>query len=256
MENSKRLLRRNDFRISLILLFLCIFFLFETSSFPMSGTFGGVENQWYVSPALLPLILLVLLIVSSLYVLFRSIKDFGYQDFSKITSWLGSYESLVNRDRWFVILMISIYIYVYIPSVDFYLATVVFILSLYFRFYIEKERLSALLLVGNILMIFYIMGVRTLLSDDFSFFLMQASSNERMIFLSDLGMMLLIFISTMTLVLSQVDFYKIKNVFLLALFLPLVLVSVFNFFLQVPMPVEYGTVIKGLEYIWYDIFNL
>ena len=58
IDGKSRALARANFKVGLVLLIICAVFFVHTLSFPMTGSYGGVENQWYVSPALFPLILL------------------------------------------------------------------------------------------------------------------------------------------------------------------------------------------------------
>ena len=58
-------LRKADFWTSLVLLALAAGMLVETLTYPLEGSYAGVRNAWYVSPALLPLIVALTLIVLS-----------------------------------------------------------------------------------------------------------------------------------------------------------------------------------------------
>ncbi|MCF7353169.1 hypothetical protein [Vibrio sp. CK2-1] len=249
-------LRKNDFKIALVLLTVCAFLFWETSSYPMDGTFGGVDSKWYVSPALFPLVLLSLLTVSCLYLLFKSYPSISFQSMFSFSSWLGKLDSAVNTNRWYVILILSLYIYFYIPSSDFYLATVVFLLSMFSRFYTDNAVVKRSSFFINILLLSIILISRLVFSEEFYFISLDVSYDEKLILSSDLGMLTSIVLLTLLLVVNDVDKKKKINILIVSIIVPLVLVFTFNFLLQVPMPVEYGNVIMGMEYIWYDILNL
>lgn len=55
---KKKELRKADFITSILLLLFSVWVIMETLKMPMKDTFGGVQNVWYVSPALFPLIIL------------------------------------------------------------------------------------------------------------------------------------------------------------------------------------------------------
>ena len=54
---------QSDFKVSLVLLVIGLALFIHTLNFPMSGSYGGVENQWFISPALFPLMVCFLLVV-------------------------------------------------------------------------------------------------------------------------------------------------------------------------------------------------
>ena len=51
--------------------------LYQASKIPMGGTFAGVDNSWYVSPAAFPLLLGVLFIISGACVFIRGVRGGG-----------------------------------------------------------------------------------------------------------------------------------------------------------------------------------
>ncbi|MCP3868621.1 MAG: hypothetical protein GY703_11085 [Gammaproteobacteria bacterium] len=56
MDCEKAHLRRLDFRTGILLSLLAIGIIWEASGYPISDSYGGVQNVWYVSPALFPLL--------------------------------------------------------------------------------------------------------------------------------------------------------------------------------------------------------
>jgi hypothetical protein len=250
-------LRGADFKIACILLVFCTFLLWVTSSFPMTGSFGGVDSVWYVSPALFPLITLLVLVVTSSMLLVRAIRANGHKSFFSGSSWIGDLTKPINKDRWYVIFALALYIYLYVPSVDFFLATSLFLFTLTLRFHIEQASLAAWMIKANWIAILAVFVMRYI--DENSLFILSQNStlNEPLIFHTDLAFIAIITITIIKFWLATSGQKTLRSHLLLTtLLVPLFLMFSFNFLLQVPMPVEYGTVIKGLEFIWYDIFSL
>ncbi len=254
-EGATRL-RQTDFKVSVVLLALCAYLAWETLSFPMSGSFGGVDSRWYVSPALFPFILLLVLSIASSILLFNATKNAGHGEFFKLSRWIGDNRKVINRDRWYVIAALSLYIYLYIPSLDFYLATVMFLLSLCLRFYVDNNKLKNVIIQANLALSLFILAMRWMFAPQFYWLAMEATVDESLILACDVGAIIAIVVCLLLLWLSPVSQQKRHHILITALAVPLLLVFSFNFLLQVPMPVEYGSVIKLMEYIWYEILAL
>jgi hypothetical protein len=223
----------------------------------MTGTFGGVDSRWYVSPALFPFVTLFVITVCTLMLFRRALKENGFEQFFALRTWVGDWTKTINKDRWYVILVLCLYIYVFVPSIDFFLATAMFLYALTFRFYVENEKLSKWIFNANLLGVGIVFLVRLFDSDSFYLLSQDSTLNEPQILHTDIGIILLLVVSTFKfLQVTQGDSKTRWHVLLTALFVPLFLMFSFNFLLQVPMPVEYGTVIKGMEFLWYDVFNL
>ena len=78
---EKKELRKADFITSVLLLLFSIWMLIETFKMPMKDTFGGVQNVWYVSPALFPLIISIFISVLGIALFIHSIKSGGAKYF-------------------------------------------------------------------------------------------------------------------------------------------------------------------------------
>jgi hypothetical protein len=79
MQGEK--LRRADFVTSILLLSFGVWMLGETFTMPMRDTFGGVQNVWYVSPALFPLIISAGLLLLGTVLLLHAIRSGGAASF-------------------------------------------------------------------------------------------------------------------------------------------------------------------------------
>ncbi|RDV29143.1 tripartite tricarboxylate transporter TctB family protein [Alteromonas aestuariivivens] len=246
---------QQDFKVALVLLAVAVALLVHTLGFPMSGSYGGVDNQWFVSPALFPLLVCGLLVICSGMLLYKATRKQGFRGFGELRGWLGDWRNERIKDRWYVIGLLLVYVYVYIPSTDFYLASVVFLLSLTSRFYYPMvnglSRSSTLHLVLALCLIAVKLNVNV--SEDTHW--LSINYDEDAIRYSDLSMLM----ALMCLLTLSVCFPQNKDrkraviQVLVVLLVPLLLVCTFNFLLYVPMPVEYGTVSDFLNYLVYDV---
>ena len=74
---NKIRLRKHDFWTSLVLLALASGMAWEATGYPMTDSYGGVRNVWYVSPALFPLLVAAGLFLLSLLLLINSVLSGG-----------------------------------------------------------------------------------------------------------------------------------------------------------------------------------
>lgn len=256
-ESDIHALRKADFKVGLILLAVVLALLVHTFGFPMSGDYGGVENQWFVSPALFPLIVLSVLLICALILIARAVRDGGHQQLFLLRDWFGDFRNTVTRDKWYVIALLIFYIYIYVPSVDFYLATVLFLMSLMLRFYIGYQRLVIYILYTHYGLITLLLIIRYRLAEEFYFLPSYAASDESLILYSDIacGLAIAALVATF-LVERRCARRKLINMLLACALVPLLLVIVFNYLLYVPMPVEYGSVMVLLNYLTYDLLQI
>lgn len=247
--------RRTDLKISIVLIVLCVLLIWETTSFPMTGSFGGVESHWFVSPALFPMMLLITLLSASVMLCIRAYKETTEKKLLRLDGWIGDMAQPINRERWYVIITLCVYIYLYIPSIDFYLATVMFLMTLCCRYYLNDAILKYCMIFLNAMVIIYLLIVRYLFSGKFYFISMEASVDEFSILYSDIGVIVAIVSGLIIMLRSSESRRRKKHIAITALVVPLVLLMSFNFILQVPMPVEYGSIIKSMEFVWYELLN-
>ena len=142
---NKHHLRRADFKTGIILTVISGLMLNTALNYPLTDSYGGIENSWYVSPALFPLIISTALLICSVFLLVNSIR-YGIRN-----KLLREYFSILqfipgeNGIRIAVILMfLGGYTYVLIPRVDFFVATAVFLFGFIPTFYVKDFSVTRL----------------------------------------------------------------------------------------------------------------
>jgi hypothetical protein len=224
----------------------------------MSGSYGGVENQWYVSPALFPLILLSALFLCCAVLLVSSVKQQGNKHFFNLGHWIGDKKHQAIRDRWLIIGLLIEYVYVLIPSTDFYLATTIFVASLTCIFYLQLINARKWVTAVNCLLVLSLITIRLMLNEDPSLTLLDINDLETSILYCDISTAIaLVFFVTWQLKSGlPIDKTKVMYNLIAVLLVPLILVEICGFLLYVPMTVEYGSVISFLNWLIYEQLGL
>ena len=140
-------LRKADFWSSLVLIAVSVAMLLQALTFPLRGTYAGVRNAWYVSPALFPLIVSGALVLLALGLLVRSVRAGGAAA-ALHDLWHPAAERLVRASAAFWI--IGGAIYGFIPYVDFVAATASFLLCFTVGFHLAGTRAARTLLAALI----------------------------------------------------------------------------------------------------------
>lgn len=255
---SRDFLRQADFKLSLILFCVCLaLFVYTLVHFPMSGSYGGVENQWYVSPALFPLVVLFILLVCSIILGVRAFLDGGHADLTNISTWFGDVNDTRSWDRAYVIVTLILYVYMFIPSLDFYLATVLFLLSLTLRFYFQCHAVRVLGLSLQCVLMLALLVLRIAVLGEYFFFSSVALTDSQMILYSDISAVVAIGGYGVFLTINfREHSTKIFQLLMTSFLVPIILIIVFTYLLYVPMPVEYGSVMTLLNILVYDILGI
>lgn len=132
-------LRKADFWTALIILAAGAYMIFEALGYPLEGSYAGVRNVWYVSPALLPLMVAGMLVLLSGYLLVNAIRTGGAR--AAITelaegAWVPAFRSAI--DVWIICLILAVYIVVLVPRIDFVIATIPSLFTFLAVYYVER----------------------------------------------------------------------------------------------------------------------
>ncbi|MGF1525703.1 MAG: hypothetical protein ACFCBW_02755 [Candidatus Competibacterales bacterium] len=237
-EVHRRRLRRCDLGMGLVLLALGLAMAWEVSHYPMTGSYGGVRNVWYVSPALFPLLVAGGIVVLAGLLLARAVWDLRRSRSLLTPLPVPSAPAVVwaRRQRLaLVVLILGLYIAVLIPRVDYCLATAVALLLWIGGFYLTGPLTVTFHLVATVGLGFVVLG--------------GGYGGISVDFLTALGL-------GATLILSGVvaarggQWRRLGVGLAVIIVAPLALAVVFKYFLLVPLPVE-GPVAQALDALYY-----
>lgn len=133
-------LRRADFVMGIGFVLFGLWIVLQASDMPKAADYGDVSNVWYVSPALLPFIIGGCVTVLGAVLLVQAVISGGARD---VTAALKRFRFRVTERglRFGTIVTALIgYVYVLVPHVDFFLATVLFLAFAIQAFSFEDER--------------------------------------------------------------------------------------------------------------------
>jgi hypothetical protein len=250
--NGKKELRRADFVTSIILIIFGLWVLYEAFQMPMKDTYGGVQNVWYVSPALFPLIISFFIMILAITLLLNSIRSGGAQYFlatMKKISITQLFELKENGVR-FIAILIALFslIYLYIPRMDFFITSYLFLFYMISIFYFDQpdllKKLTVFFLTGNILFsVIWISGWAGQLMTIYQYFM------DILLFI----FLMIYLIYTWLLIKGEQTLKRKYSISLLvSIGVPLFLCPIFRYFLLVPLPYE-GFFIELMHTLYYAI---
>jgi hypothetical protein len=122
-------LRKADIVTGICLILLGLAVLYGASRMPMTGTYGGVTNVWYVSPAVLPILIGILIILFSIGILIRAVNRGGHKDIVRF--YLDKTKKLpgnIEVHRILIIWVLSfIYIFGLLGKINFFIASFLYL---------------------------------------------------------------------------------------------------------------------------------
>mgnify|MGYP000016157976 CR=1 FL=1 len=253
MDTEK--LRKADIFSGTAIFILGLIIISQGFQMPMKDSYAGVQNVWYVSPALFPMFVGAMLALLGVLLMRTAIKEVGIAGLKSVISYLCSQDFIVFLKRkdtiryYAIILNLLLFVFLLIPRVDFFLASILFLLIFFLEFYCTSDeflqRLIYLELIGSVALIaFVILGAGQLLSETIPF------SLDIIVCASIVG---LIFITYRQLKGTPTLLKKFRLSLIIAIVAPFTIGIIFKYFLLVPMPFE-GLVVSVLDAIWYADF--
>lgn len=248
-------LRKADIFSGSLVIAVGLLVIWQSTKMPMQDSYGGVQNVWYVSPALFPLFVGCMLVVLGGGLMRTALRAVGLAGVRSSLAFLTSKELLVylkqpdNMRYYGVVLNLLTFVFVLVPKVDFFLAAVLFLLALFCMYYCGDHRLMMRLLRWSL--IFALMTV-ALLFTGLSGLVTVLGSRP-----GDWLVLMTIFVLGISSAVSLWHEREPRRRFFLsltiALLAPFTIGIIFKYFLLVPMPSE-GIVVQLLDMIWYQEF--
>ena len=250
MEKDK--LRKADIFSGGIITLFGLWIISQAMQMPMKGSWGGVQNVWYVSPALFPLLVGAMITLLGAMLVRKAIQTVGGRGLMDVLHWFGSSDLLrylktppVLRFYAMVALFFS-FVFLNIPRIDFFLCAILFLIVFITMFYFDDDRLLKKLLY------FYLAGILAFIAF-FSLGLPKALEASlpypgdwlTLVFIIAYG------IYVWTLIRNVPPLRKkYRTALILTVVAPFTIGPIFKYFLLVPMPTE-GMVVAVLDAIWY-----
>ncbi|KPJ78469.1 MAG: hypothetical protein AMJ54_03725 [Deltaproteobacteria bacterium SG8_13] len=250
MEKDK--LRKADIFSGVIFILFGFWIISQALKMPMKDSWGGVQNVWFVSPALFPL--LVGAVISTLGILLAgmAVISVGGQEFGRLLRWLASSQLIVFLQTNGVIRFYAMsvlffgFVYLNLPRIDFFLCSILFLAVFISMFYFDDDRLLkklfAFYLAGSIVCLgYFALG----LSETLEATLPYPNDWLAVVFIVS-------YLAYAWILIRQVPALrkKYRTSLVLAVVPPFLICPVFKYFLLVPMPTE-GLVVAMLDAIWY-----
>ena len=252
---DKEKLRKADIYSGLVIFLFGLFIVLMASEMPMKDSWGGVQNVWYVSPALFPLFVGGVIMLLGALLTRTALKMVGIKAFTETVRWFGSrdlFQFLISDStiRFYAIAVLFVsLVYLTLPRIDFFLSAILFLAVFITMFYFDDDQLLKKLfyfyLVGiGVLVVFFASGLDAALSRTVPF----AADVLAICFI------LAYCIYAWTLIRSRPPLRKkFRTSLIVAVAAPFVVGPIFKYFLMVPMPTE-GLIVAVLDYFWYFEF--
>ena len=249
---EKEKLRKADVFSGAVISLFGLWIVSQAFDMPMKDSWGGVMNVWYVSPALLPLSIGIIIALLGLTLCRIGLKTVGFSEFKNTVRWLLSrhmiwFLTLDTTVRFYAMAVLFLtLVFLNLPRIDFFLDAVLFLFAFITMFYFYDDGLMKKFLLfylaGEVIFIIYFaVGFDDILNGIHPFL----TDLLALCFL--IGYALYVWI----LVRRNPDLRKRYRLALIVSFLaPFVIGPIFKYFLLVPMPKE-GLVVAVLDYFWY-----
>ena len=252
---EKETLRKADIYSGIVIFLFGAWIVWQASKMPMKDSWGGVQNVWFVSPALFPLFIGGMIMLLGLLLVRTALKSIGMKAFGSTLQWLFSknlfqFLNSISNLRFYAIAVLFLsLVYLYIPRIDFFLSAVLFLSVFITMFYFDEPELLKKLfffyLAGTTFFIIYFaVGLDKLLNPVLPF----AKDVFALVFI--LGYC---FYAWRLIRSSAPLRKKFRTGLIVAIVAPLLVGVIFKYFLLVPMPAE-GMVVALLDAIWYFEF--
>ena len=249
---EKENLRKADIFSGALIFVFGLWIISQGLKMPMKDSWGGVQNVWFVSPALFPLFVGAMIALLGGMLVRRALKEVGMHEFKKVCHWFISPELVqylktppVIRFYAMAVLFFA-FVFLNIPRIDFLLGSVLFLIAFISMFYFDDDVLL------RKLFLFYLGGTGIVLL----YFIFGFQKNLESVLSYPSDWLTLIFILAYAgyawalIHKSALLRKKYRTSLILAIIVPFIICPIFKYFLLVPMPKE-GLVVAVMDTIRY-----
>ncbi len=163
-------LRKADIFSGAIISLFGLWVVGQALKMPMKDSWGGVQNVWFVSPALFPLFVGGIIILLGIALVVNALKIVGVSGLKDTFGWLISPELMhflkseaMIRFYAIVVLLFS-FVFLNIPRIDFFLCSVLFLCAFITMFYLDDPslliRMLGMYLAGTVgFIVWFLLGI-------------------------------------------------------------------------------------------------
>ena len=252
---EKENLRKADVYSGALICLFGLWIILQALKMPMKDSWGGVQNVWYVSPAIFPLFVGCIIMLLGGLLCRTALKTIGFKALAQTARWLSSkallnfLNSIPNLRFYTIVVLLISFVYLNIPRIDFFLSAVLFLTVFITSFYFDDadllKKLFFFYLAGAVVLtIYFLVGLNELLSRVVPFpsdflvlcFIVAYCVYARMLIRDNTELR-----------------KKYRTAMIVAIATPFIVGILFKYFLLVPMPAE-GIVVTVMDYLWYFEF--
>ena len=254
LEKDK--LRKADIFSGSIMFLFGLWIISQALKMPMKDSWGGVQNVWFVSPALFPLFVGTMISVLGVLLIRTAFKEVGPEGLQSVLRWLKSPELMVflrsaDQVRFYAMVVLFLnFVFLNTPRIDFFLGSTLFLAVFISMFYFDRpallKRLFFFYLAGSVICLaYFVLG----LPDIFEAIIPYPNDWLTLVFI------VAYLLYAWRLVRHDPALRgKYRTCLILSVVSPFVVCPIFKYFLLVPMPTE-GLVVALLDAIRYWDFN-
>lgn len=249
---DKDYLRKADIFSGLVISLFGLWIVGQALKMPMKGSWGGVQNVWFVSPALFPLFVGAMIALLGALLVRTALKAVGMKGLREVLGWLGSRELIrylktpaVMRFYAMVVLFFS-FIYLNVPRIDFFLCSVFFLVAFITMFYFDDEVLLRKLTLfylaeTTVLLLYFALGLPSVMAAVFPY------AGDWLVLI-----LIVAYVTYTRIIIRPLPALhkKYRTSLILAVAAPFSIGPIFKYFLLVPMPTE-GLISAAMDAVRY-----
>lgn len=250
MEKTK--LRGADIITSSIFFLLGIYMIAEAFTMPLKDSYAGVESVWYVSPALMPLIIGAAMVLLAIFIFLHARKEGGIATFKAFFSKGEKRKIWTDANVRYAAVLVPLVAMVYlnITRIDFFLTIALYLCFTISVFYFDDPRITRPMtklysLEMGLLLFLALFGLDKALKGIFAYSLDAIAAVMIAIVIIGLRRMGKKYPET-------AGKRKFAHAMWMTWMTPLFVVPIFRFMLRVPLPVE-GAVVNIMSFIYYSV---
>lgn len=248
-------LRKADLLTGSLIILFGGWVAWEALQMPMTDSYGGVQNVWYVSPALFPLFTGGILMALGAMLLGIAVKSLGREKLRLLGGQIrervrGGWRLSDPMARFFaIVVFFFFFVYMNIPRVDFVIASLLFLVVFILPFYLDDpillRKLFGFYFIGSLLfLVYFALGLSRIADAAWPYF----TDILNLLFL-----LAFLVYSRAALGDGAEPRRRWRIGVTVAFIVPFLLCPAFKYFLLVPLPHE-GMLVAAMDVIYYAIF--